>query len=377
MSVVASEAKAGALPGRTKKAAITYRFKITLEGLMLLVVIILVGFAAWHSGTNLLYLIFSILIAFYLLHGALLWQNLRALKVEEIFPETVIVEQPFDVVINVANRKKYMATYAVSVTHEAVESRAVKMGSAYFSVVPGAGLHENFYTAVLKRRGYHTVKRSAMSTRYPFGFEERTIVHPLDSRILALPRTYAVGKLAANIPFGFGDQESAIRGTGTELYGLREYVPGEHARHVHWKTSARVQKLMLAEYSRDERRQVVLLLNNSKSEQSAQTVADDFENAITLTASLARHFLTMGYEVGLITHDGEVPVEQGPTQLLSMLRHLAVLELVPHRALSSRHDRVLQVSFDDEPTAKSAWHVLDSRKWKPPTEKLQQGEKRT
>ena len=123
--------------GRKRKAAVTYRFKITMEGLMLLVVILLVGFAAWHSGTNLLYLIFSILIAFYLLHGALLWQNLRALKVEEIFPETVIVDQPFDVNINLLNRKKRMATYAVSVTHQSEESKKSQLGTTYFATVPG------------------------------------------------------------------------------------------------------------------------------------------------------------------------------------------------------------------------------------------------
>src|SRR5690606_16926720 len=146
-----------------------------------------------------------------------------------------------------------------------------------------------------------------------------------DREILILPQTWPVHSVAVKIPTGFGDQESQVRGSGTDLYGLREYVAGEPARHVHWRTSARAQKLMIAEYTREERRQITLVLDNSTPNPVDAAQANAFENAITLTASLARHLIESGYEVGLLTQNVSIEPGQSPKHLSDILKHLAVL----------------------------------------------------
>ncbi len=39
---------------------------------------------------------------------------------------------------------------------------------------------------------------------------------------------------------------------GTDLYGVREYIPGDDLRHIHWKVSAHANQLIITE--REERR---------------------------------------------------------------------------------------------------------------------------
>lgn len=373
ISIAASKA------AKLSPAATRFKFRITLEGVILLIVIMLVGFAAWHSGTNLLYLIFSILIALYLVHGFMMSVNLSSLQQEEIVPETVVAGQPFDVGVRLTNSKRLAPTSAITLFHT-LDNNRKKLGSAYFATIPPQESRESYYSAVIHRRGLYRLTTGVISTRYPFGFEERMQLRQVNSDILVLPPTYSVAALAANLPFGFGDQDSTVRGTGTELYGLREYVPGEHARHVHWRTSARAQKVMVAEFTRDERRQVILFLNNTiMSELRDTKIEKSFENAIILTASVARHLINAGFEVGLVTSDTTLPVGQGSTHLLSLLRHLAVIELESLRPVHVAGESVLQITYHKyRETPETAGNVLkiDSTQWRPPVEENLQGEKR-
>jgi len=354
-------------PSERKLPGIRYRFKITVEGLMLLIVMILVGFAAWHSGTNLLYLIFAILMAVYLLHGGVLWFNLRKLDVSQVLPETVVVDQPFDINVTVANNKRFGASFAIRVTHR-TERKNRTVGSVIFAVIPRKGSVEGYYTTTLHRRGLHELSEVMLATRYPFGFEERSLIKTVHQSVLALPKTYNVSGIGTNISSGFGDQESQVRGAGTDLYGLREYSPGEHSRHIHWRTSARIQKLMISEYSRDERRQVMLFLDNGLSEELQPQAADDFENAITLTASLARHFIHGGFEVGLVTADTDIAYGQGAAQLLVILRHLATLHLTHPHPYAKLPDRMIKIEYHsfDSNASQTRGQTIDSRLWRIP-----------
>src|SRR5690606_28202473 len=126
----------------------------------------------------------------------------------------------------------------------------------------------------------------------------------------------------ALMPAGLGDQESNVRGSGTDLYGLRQYVEGEPARNVHWRTSARAQKLMIAEYTREERRQTVLILDNAAPPEDHPHLFDAFENAVTLAASMSKSLMDGGFEVGLITQERRIEPGQGNARLTEILRVL-------------------------------------------------------
>lgn len=351
--------------------------RITLEGIILLAVILLVGFAAWHSGTNLLYLIFSILVAFYLVHGFVLKLNLHSLAFTEIVPEVVVANAPFDLSAVVTNRKRFLPSYGLRLSFNGIVS-GNPLGAIFFPVIPRSDSREGLCVARIPTRGLHTVGKVAVSTRYPFGFEERTQSRFVDKQILALPPTYGVAAVAANIPFGFGDQESSVRGAGTDLYGLREYVAGEPARHVHWRTSARLQKLMVSEYTRDERRQVILLLDNGVPAQWHSAVHKDFENAVILTASLARHLIETGFEVGVVTTGATLSVGQGAAHLLAMMRHLALIQLEKPSPLPKIQQTILWISFHSHGQASetgNAFLSIDSRTWTPPPDQFVAGEK--
>jgi len=73
---------------------------------------------------------------------------------------------------------------------------------------------------------------------------------------------------------------------GTDLYGVREYVPGDDLRHIHWKVSAHTNQLVITE--REERRSLAatVILDLSRSVHAGEGNRSTLEYGVTLAVSL-------------------------------------------------------------------------------------------
>src|SRR5262245_35778401 len=91
------------------------RYRITAEGAALMCFIFLVGGAAWHSGTNLLYLIFAVLIAVFCSHGFMVWVALRRISVDRVVPRHVFTGKPAVIGVTLHNRRRFLPGYAFRV----------------------------------------------------------------------------------------------------------------------------------------------------------------------------------------------------------------------------------------------------------------------
>ncbi len=58
-----------------------------------------------------------------------------------------------------------------------------------------------------------------------------------------------------------GVAASRKRGSGTMVYSVREYVPGDDYRRIEWKATARTGKLMVREYEHETLRGIILALS--------------------------------------------------------------------------------------------------------------------
>ena len=64
-----------------------------------------------------------------------------------------------------------------------------------------------------------------------------------------------------------GDYASAFRGLGMDFHQLREYVPGDDVRHIHWYSLLKTQKLMTKQFIAAHDRNILLLIDVSASTQ--------------------------------------------------------------------------------------------------------------
>jgi uncharacterized protein (DUF58 family) len=99
------------------------------------------------------------------------------------------------------------------------------------------------------------------------------------------------------------ENESILRRAATDplsgFVSMREYVPGDDPRLIHWATSAHTGTLMVREHVEVRRPEFTVVLDASAHEDAP----DDFEEAVDIAATLAVHGIRQGLEVSVRTTD--------------------------------------------------------------------------
>src|SRR5262249_1967372 len=113
------------------------------------------------------------------------------------------------------------------------------------------------------------------------------------------------------------------RGLGHDLYMIRDYIPSDSARHVHWKASAKTSTLKTREYAAEESRRVLL----SFDRYGHPWDAEGFEQLVSYSASLAYHLVNAGIEVSFSSDEWRSPEGDAQTVLDSILEYLALVEM--------------------------------------------------
>ena len=114
--------------------------------------------------------------------------------------------------------------------------------------------------------------------------------------------------------------------------GTRDYQPKRPARHIHWKASARLDRMQEKLFEPSEQETVLLVLDTDRF--ADQLAHGAFECTLEALASLAADLIRRNYAVGLATNATSVnrsglslPFSQAPDHLLLFLEQLARLEL--------------------------------------------------
>ena len=99
------------------------------------------------------------------------------------------------------------------------------------------------------------------------------------------------------------ESESILRrATADPMSGfvsMREYVPGDDPRMIHWPTSARTGTLMVREHVEVRRPEFTVVLDTATS----VGTPEDFEELVDVAASLAIHAIRTGLDVVVRTTD--------------------------------------------------------------------------
>jgi hypothetical protein len=99
------------------------------------------------------------------------------------------------------------------------------------------------------------------------------------------------------LPLVRGELESFVRGRGSSLYRIREYMPEDSARHVDWKATAKSGSLKVREFAREDECKLRIIFDNPDAGVISQ---DEYEKAVDLAASVAWHFAHQDAEVSFV-----------------------------------------------------------------------------
>jgi uncharacterized protein (DUF58 family) len=185
-------------------------------------------------------------------------------------------------------------------------------------------------------RGRYDLTRLDLVTRAPFGLVERRLTLDSPASLVVYPR---LGTLTRRWTQLWRESTQSRRGRRhdrtaqqQDYHGLREYRSGDSPRWIHWRTSARVGRLMVKEFEQENDQEIAILLDAWQPR--ARVTAEQreaVERAIRFAATVC---VAMSRAPGrriVLGWTGPTPgVRQGPAG--ARLSHELLSTLAVHRA---------------------------------------------
>ena len=318
-------------------ASLDFPFEPTGGGGVFLVIIIVVGFAAWNTGNNLLFLVFSLLCSTLFVGWVAARASLRELTVSARFPDHIFAGESAPVIVTLRNTKKVLPSFSILVEArgpggDPVEGKSQgrkryrKRLLAYFSYVPHHAAAEQRVEQLFPMRGHVLIDGFELSTRFPFGFfRRRRRLRARDVDIIVYPKPDVISDELHLLPMYAGRIPSLRRGAGHDLFSMRDYQPLDDLRHIDWKATARSRRLTVREFTSEDERRITIVLDTRLGLESEEEMLPRFEKGVVQAASLLKHFIDERAEVRLVLGEDVGAFGSGTEHLYRCLRRLALV----------------------------------------------------
>jgi uncharacterized protein (DUF58 family) len=357
----------------------TFRYDVTRAGVIYVLATVVIGIAGLNTGNNLLYIVVAAMLAAILVSGVVSAFVLRGLELDVRLPDRVFAGQPVVGRTLLRNSRRIVPAFSIRVVPGSKEKRksatrkwawerttfafplnrppdeqwvrvrdwrvrridvqtpahGIFEGMIYFPYLPA---HSELHSDVqlqFARRGRYRESSFGLATGFPFAFLTKTKDVALEREILVYPAVDHTSDVSAILPMIQGEWETFIRGRGSDLYRIREYMPEDSARHVDWKATAKSGSLKVREFSREEDRRLRIIFDNPVAGFVPETA---YERAVSLAASLGWHFYSSHAQVSFC-----VSGQKDIADVNEFLACLAVIEPAQRFEISSLEDSLPQV----------------------------------
>jgi uncharacterized protein (DUF58 family) len=325
---------------------------------LLVMTVLLVGSLLGHS--NMLMLVFAMMVGPFVLNGWITFSMLRRTKLSRRIPKTVIAGESFSVEIRLKNRKLLLASTVMTVTDQIENELEQLDGHVLFPRVPARSSKTDAYRVCLMQRGLYRFGPLHLATRFPLSIVERRLIFPAFDILLVYPRIgylTDVWRRGRSMAAEIVDQRASARGSfHDEFHGMREYRPGDNPRSIHWRTSVRRNELTVREYQQNRSQDLMLLIDLWKPANATEADRERVELAVSFAATLAvdhmRNARDARLDVVIAGHEFERwEGRSGPAGVDSLLELLAM-------AVSGSKPDVAALSTDAELRRSSSTRVL-------------------
>jgi len=345
-------------------------FEFTTGGAIILVLIMIVGFSAWNTGNNLLFIVLSFLIATMLVGFVAGHICLKKLDVKMRFPETIFAGEATPIIVSLCNRKRIFPAFSVVAKVRGKERERSIADAELQAILPGWAAKRIGRANVVRRtlshfvyvgrdqtvdakaehifphRGRLIIKDFELSTNFPFGFfNHRRRLPARKTELIVFPRNVPFTDRLDEMPLDAGKIVTNKRGAGLDLLALRDYRPNDDLRSIDWKATARAQMLTVREFAADDDRRVTVILDDRlptnaqkmvtlreklDAEQAGRgtIVSEQFERGVALTAAIISRFADENASIRLIIGQNAGEFGTGRSHLWDCLRRLAVVDPV-------------------------------------------------
>lgn len=155
-------------------------------------------------------------------------------------------------------------------------------------------VHEETVVLPDKPRGIWTVGPVTVEKSDVLGLSRRSIERSGAVELWVRPRVVRLDLLTSGATTDLeGATSEQLTMSDLAFHALREYRPGDDLRHVHWRSSAKADQLLVRQYHETRRGHVTVLLDH---EPRSYPRPSDFELAVSVAASVALRAVSDGLE---------------------------------------------------------------------------------
>jgi uncharacterized protein (DUF58 family) len=202
-------------------------------------------------------------------------------------------------------------------------------GPTQASLPPGVGRHRIEHRLTVVRRGRHRLGPLRHSVTDALGLARAQRIVPAVAEVLALPRVHPLDPQRAASGLGSATESTVLKTSlvGSDDVLVREYLPGDDVRRIHWRSTARTGELMVRREEQAWDPSAVVLLDN-RSRAFGRTEPDPrFEWLVSAAASIAVHLIEHGFAVGVTDARGVDPAQAQRVGARTVIRRLADADL--------------------------------------------------
>ncbi len=373
---------------RLELARLDISYAPTQETAFFVLLTVVVALSAFNTGNNLLYLIFAILISVIVASGIVSESMLRGLTVGLRFPEHIHAGQAAVLELSVANQKYLVPSMSLTVglrllqkagprtadqaaakrwwtwrgrsqdkSQNSPQADTTKLDNLVHFVIVGPRARvrqtiEHRFPA----RGQYDITGFTVTTKFPFGFLQKTRRFAASGTIVVYPSVDAAVSVPKGLSEALGARETNRRGLGADLYAIRQYRDGDRRRDIDWKATAKTRRLMVRDRLREDERRVTVRFDSYPARDLSDAELAAFETGVTHAASLLNRLVRAGVLVRLVTPEAATEFGNTPRHLHDMLRVLAVVE--PRRHVSVNGTAPNLPTREPAPEVVFAWNGL-------------------
>ena len=283
----------------------------TKEGIVFIILTFIVGFSALNTNNNLLYLIFGAMLSLVIISGIISMINLSSIEIKVKKVPKLHALTPSHIIFTLTNKKGFVPS--LSLTLEMHNQRS------FLLYLPASTSRDLNIRCFFNSRGWNSMPQLNLYTRFPFGFFKKWIIVEIDrDKVLVYPKIEKTS-IGSNDNFeSTGNDESRMRGTGEELKTIRDYDSGDNKKDIDWKSTAKMNKLMVKEFFDNETKNAEIIFEPEKEG------SVNIEKYISEKASLLNEYINSGFTVDFISKNKKFKAVYNQSEMYKVLGYLAV-----------------------------------------------------
>lgn len=305
-------------------------FRVTRRGGFVVFLLLLIALATFNTGNNLLVLVLAFLLAALLVSGMISNIVLYGLGVSLTAPEAIYAGQTAGFIVTLKNAKKRCDSFALKlkcfgeVTGDPKSADLFEL-EHFVPFVPAGEETTLRVESLFSKRGLFEIKGFEVRTQFPFGFFVRGRELEGQGTVIVYPALVDVQHFVASHASLRGVEIMGRKGQGSGLYNVRDYQWGDESRFVHWKSSAKLSRLMVKEFLHEGEATINVAFSTYLPEQNPKTL-EQFDKGLSMVASLARHYGLGRHRFSLYTGEMDIEVFGRRDQYEELMRYLATVQ---------------------------------------------------